>query len=163
MLLTKDWNGMNNGVFFIRVHPWSVQLLSAAISYPIVNPDVHLYWPDQSALTNLFNENGYFARSVAYCPPRWFNAYMRSPDGKSLNPDSPAVYQVHPADLLVHFPGTPPDKLNDTVGPYLTITEQHQPGWELPLEETGYLQDTDVFWNRIYNSPGMGEYSSLHQ
>ncbi|EED11621.1 conserved hypothetical protein [Talaromyces stipitatus ATCC 10500] len=43
LLLTKDWNGMNNGVFPIRVHPWSVELLSAALAYPVMNPNVELF------------------------------------------------------------------------------------------------------------------------
>ncbi|KAF4248162.1 hypothetical protein CNMCM8980_006281 [Aspergillus fumigatiaffinis] len=139
MLLTKDWNGMNNGVFPIRVHPWAVELLSAAIAYPVVRPDVELFWPDQSALANLLQENEYFSRSVVYCPLRWFNAYMRQPNGEGLNPDSPAYLQVHPGDLLVHFPGTPRDKLTETLEPYLAIAERHRPEWELPLERTGDL------------------------
>ncbi|KAL2866096.1 uncharacterized protein BJX67DRAFT_356565 [Aspergillus lucknowensis] len=146
ILLTKDWNGMNNGVFPIRVHAWSVQLISAAIAYPVVNPDVELFWPDQSALDNLFNENIYFSKSVVYCPLRWFNAYMRSPDGESLNPGSPAHLQVHPGDLLVHFPGTARENLETTLGPYIAIAEEHRPQWEVPVEETGYIKETADFW-----------------
>jgi hypothetical protein len=152
MLLTKDWNGMNNGVFPIRVHPWAVELLSAAIAYPVVRPDVELFWPDQSALANLLQENEYFSRSVVYCPLRWFNAYMRQPNGEGLNPDSPAYLQVHPGDLLVHFPGTPRDKLTETLEPYLAIAERHRPEWELPLERTGYIEETKRFWERMHRS-----------
>lgn len=149
ILLSEDWNGMNNGVFLIRVHPWSIELLSAAIAYPVVNPDVPLFWPDQSALTNLFYENDYFARSVVYCPLRWFNAYMRSPDGKEPNPDSSPDLQVHPGDLLVHFPGTPSDKLTETMSPYITIAEMHQADWEQTLERTGYIEETNSFWGKV--------------
>jgi hypothetical protein len=70
LLLTEDWNGLNNGAFPIRVHSWSVEFLTAAISYPIVHPDVTLYWPDQSAMNSPFQENEYFARAVAYAPLR---------------------------------------------------------------------------------------------
>jgi hypothetical protein len=148
LLLTKDWNGLNNGVFPIRVHPWSAELLTAAISYPIVHPDIPLYWPDQSAMNNLFQENEYFARAVVYCPLRWFNAYMRSPDGETLNPDSPPQYQVHPGDLLVHFPGTPAEHLEQTLVPYLDIAEAHRAEWEVPLEETQYTREIEDFWKK---------------
>ncbi|EAW13442.1 glycosyltransferase family 34 protein [Aspergillus clavatus NRRL 1] len=146
MLLTKDWNGMNNGVFPIRVHPWAVELLSAAIAYPVVKPNVELFWPDQSALANLLEENEYFARSVVYCPLRWFNAYMRRPNGVDLNPDSPAHLQVHPGDLLVHFPGTPRDTLTQTLEPYLALAEGHRGEWDIPPERTGYIEETKRFW-----------------
>lgn len=149
MLLTKDWNGMNNGVFFIRVHPWSVQLLSAAIGYPAMNPDVDLYWQDQSALTNIFKTSEYFSARVQYCPPRWFNAYMRSKDGRGPSADSPRRYQVRPGDLLVHFPGTQRGELNVTLGPYMDIAEAHEAEWEPGLEETGYIQETERFWDSI--------------
>ncbi|KAL7904341.1 hypothetical protein GGI35DRAFT_463680 [Trichoderma velutinum] len=137
---------MNNGVFPIRVHPWSVELLSAALAYPLMNPDVKLFWPDQSALSNILEENEYFARSVVYCPLRWFNAYMGSPDGERLNSDAPDHLQVHRGDLLVHFPGTPRDKLEETLGPYLAIAEAHRKDWELRIERTGYLEETAEFW-----------------
>ncbi|KAJ0417953.1 hypothetical protein BJY00DRAFT_325237 [Aspergillus carlsbadensis] len=138
LLLTKDWNGLNNGVFPIRVHPWSIEFLTAAISYPIVHPNIPLYWPDQSAMHNLMQENEYFACSVVYVPLHWFNAYMRSPDGETANTDSPPQYQVHPGDFLVHFPGTPSDHLEQTLTPYLDIAEAHRAEWEVPLEHTEY-------------------------
>ncbi|PQK16814.1 hypothetical protein BB8028_0007g00180 [Beauveria bassiana] len=146
LLLTKDWNGMNNGVFPLRVNSWSVELLSAALAYPVTRPDVALFWPDQSALDRVLHENQYFAASVAYCPLRWFNAYMASADGKSLNPDSPEQLQVHRGDLLVHFPGTPRSALQSTLQPYLVLANEHFGEWELRLEDTQYLKETRDFW-----------------
>ncbi|RJE20397.1 hypothetical protein PHISCL_07268 [Aspergillus sclerotialis] len=153
LLLSKDWNGMNNGVFFLRVHPWSVELLTAAISYPVLHPDVDLHWPDQSALMNILNENDYFSRSVEYCPLRWFNAYMRSTNGRYRNLELPRSFQVHPGDLLVHFPGTRPENLNTTLAPYIAIANAHEPEWELSLENTKYIQKTKDFWDNIDRAP----------
>lgn len=158
LLLTKDWNGMNNGVFFLRVHEWSVNLVSAAIAYPMTHPDVELFWPDQSALTNIFDEFPTFSRSVVYVPMRWFNPYMRSPDGRSKNLDSPSKYQVHPGDLLVHFPGTPREYLNQTLSPYIAIAQGHEPEWEPMVDETGYIAETIKFWNTL--TPIRGHYYS---
>lgn len=146
LLLTTDWNGLNNGVFPIRVHPWSVELLSATLAYPVLHPEAELFWNDQSALSNVLKETSYFSQSVIYCPLRWFNAYMRSPNGEELNPDSAEEYQVHQGDLLVHFPGTARDELEERLDPYLAIAEAHRKEWELSLEDTGYIEETKSYW-----------------
>lgn len=146
---------MNAGVFPIRVHPWSIELLSAAISYPITNPDKILPWKEQSALVKLFNEHEHFSKSIVYVPSRWFNAYMRSPDGESFNPESPPHLQVHPGDLLVHFPGTPRENFETTLSPYLAIAEEHRSSWELPMEETEYPVATAEFWRKLSAQRGV--------
>ncbi|KAL4787119.1 hypothetical protein BJX76DRAFT_354528 [Aspergillus varians] len=155
LVLTKDWNGMNAGVFPIRVHPWSIMLLSAAISLPILSPDIALFWEEQSAIVRLLETHELFSKSAVYVPLRWFNAYMRAPDGEKLNPDSSPDLQVHPGDLLVHFPGTPRDHLHETLGPYLAIAESHRPDWELPVEETVYPVETAQFWRKYAAKQGI--------
>ncbi|GIC93189.1 glycosyltransferase family 34 protein [Aspergillus udagawae] len=149
LLVSRDWNGLHSGVFFLRVHPWSVELLSAAIAYPVVKPDVQLIWFEQSAISNVLAENEYFARSTVYCPLRWFNAYTRHPNGIDINPDTPLHLQVHPGDLLVHFPGTPKANLTRTLTPYLEIAESHSRDWEVPLGETRYVEETQRFWTDL--------------
>ncbi|KAJ5818383.1 galactosyl transferase GMA12/MNN10 family protein [Penicillium riverlandense] len=147
ILLSQDYNGLNNGIFLIRVHPWSVKLLNAVIAYPYLKPDVELHWDDQSALSNILKENEYFGRSTVYCPQRWFNPYTRSENGEEpVNKDLPSDMQVHPGDLLVHFPGTPSAKLNETMGPYIAISEEERPDWNTALEDTGYIEETALFW-----------------
>lgn len=37
LLIASNWDGLNSGVFAIRVHPWSVSLLSAVLAYPVYN------------------------------------------------------------------------------------------------------------------------------
>ncbi|KEY74774.1 hypothetical protein S7711_06672 [Stachybotrys chartarum IBT 7711] len=49
LLVTQDWNGLNNGVFFLRVGRWVVDLLSAILSYRYYKPDVDLPFTEQSA------------------------------------------------------------------------------------------------------------------
>jgi hypothetical protein len=149
LLVTRDWNGLNSGVFFLRVHPWSVELLSAAIAYPRVKPNEELIWFEQSAINNVLKENDYFGRSVVYCPLRWFNAYMRHPNAIDINPETPLHLQVRHGDLLVHFPGTPKENLTRTLGPYLKIAESHSPYWAVPLEKTRYREETKRFWKHL--------------
>lgn len=160
LVLTQDWNGMNAGAFPIRVHPWSIKLLSAAIALPIMNPDIELFWAEQSALVHVLQRE-YFAQSAVYVPLRWFNAYMRSPDGESLNPDSVEDLQVHPGDLLVHFPGTPRENFNNTLSPYLAIAAEHRSDWELPVEQTVYPAETAEFWRNYAMERGI-EWPDVH-
>jgi hypothetical protein len=84
-----------------------------------------------------------------YCPLRWFNAYTRHPNGIDINLDTPLHLQVHPGDLLVHFPGTPKANLTRTLTPYLEIAESHSRDWEVPLEETRYVEETKRFWTDL--------------
>ncbi|KAK3330726.1 galactosyl transferase gma12 mnn10 family protein [Apodospora peruviana] len=35
LLITKNWDGLNSGVFALRVSPWSASFMSAVLAYPI--------------------------------------------------------------------------------------------------------------------------------
>jgi hypothetical protein len=35
LLIASNWDGLNSGAFALRVHPWSVSLMSAILAYPI--------------------------------------------------------------------------------------------------------------------------------
>ncbi|KAJ6059797.1 hypothetical protein N7444_003436 [Penicillium canescens] len=115
VIFSKDWNGLNNGVFPIRVHPWSVELLSAVIAYPHYFPNTQLVFRDQSALGKLLENDDYFRNSTIYAPLRWFNAYRGAPDG-SLNDYIPPEFQLRKGDFLVHFAGTSASDRNNSIG-----------------------------------------------
>ena len=138
LLATADPHGLNNGVFFLKIHPWSVELLSAVIAYPTFRPDQELQYRDQSALVEILKEKK-FSRNFAILPQRWFNAYQTERDGSRTLP-----FQLLPGDLLVHFPGVP-DR-DARMGYYLDRAEHHYPSWELALESTSYLNETRDFW-----------------
>lgn len=38
-MITSNWDGLNSGVFALRVSPWSVSFLSAILAYPIYEAD----------------------------------------------------------------------------------------------------------------------------
>lgn len=50
LLVTNDDNGLNNGAFFIHVHPWSIKLLRDAFSIKTYEPNVDLEYSEQTAL-----------------------------------------------------------------------------------------------------------------
>jgi hypothetical protein len=57
-LVTDDHNGLNNGVFFLRVNDWSVWLMTAVLGYQkaACRPAGRLRTQDQGALENVIAE-----------------------------------------------------------------------------------------------------------
>lgn len=139
LMVTNDFNGLNNGVFPIRVHPWSVSLMSAIVAFPTFRPDVELVFRDQSALDEVLKEEP-FRDHVFRLPQRWFNAY---PAG-ALN-ETMQAYQVRRGDLLVHFAGLPDRE--KYMEHWLDIAEQHLPEWELDIIHSSYPGEIREFWS----------------
>ncbi len=87
LLIASNWDGINSGIFALRVHPWSVSLLSAVLAYPIYK-SAQLKadrFQDQSALQwllNLKNLDSPLANMPMRgrdhwvdVPMRWFNSF----------------------------------------------------------------------------------------
>jgi len=84
LIITSNWDGLNSGVFGLRVSPWSVSFMSAVLAYPIYKADRLLSdrFRDQSAFQFLLNDhdsplwdtpmNG--KDHWVEVPMRWFNS-----------------------------------------------------------------------------------------
>lgn len=139
LLVTADPHGLNNGVFFIKVHSWSVELISAVVAFRFYNPETELQYRDQSALVEVLTGK-HFRNNVLYLPQRWFNAYQQALEPtEAIHP-----FQLQRGDLLVHFPGVP-DR-DDRMRFYLEKAERHLPEWELDLVRTIYPTEVKDFW-----------------
>ncbi|MCJ1305653.1 hypothetical protein MMC08_008468 [Hypocenomyce scalaris] len=139
LLVTADPHGLNNGVFFIKVHPWSVELITAVVAFPYYRPETELQYRDQSALFEVLKEK-HFKNNFLYLPQRWINAYQQALDPtEAIHP-----FQLQRGDLLVHFPGVP-DR-DERMRFYLDKAERHLPEWELDLIHTSYPTDIKEFW-----------------
>ena len=139
MMFSMDWNGLNNGVFPIRVNQWAVNLFSAIVAYRQFNPDVPLQFRDQSAMNNLIQERQ-FAKHILQAPQRWFNAYQGE-HNETLQP-----FQVRRGDLLVHFAGVFPRE--ERMQFWLERAEQHLEEWEVPVKSTSYPEEAKEFWRQ---------------
>lgn len=137
LVYSNDWNGLNNGVFPVRVSRWAIELFSAIVSYRHYHPDEVLTFRDQSAMDNLMKEPR-FRRNIVQAPQRWFNAYQGE-----LN-ETLAPHQIRRGDLLVHFAGVIDRK--SRMGYWLARAEQHLDDWEIPLKSTSYPQEAQDFW-----------------
>ncbi|KAF7511578.1 hypothetical protein GJ744_004166 [Endocarpon pusillum] len=140
VLVTNDANGLNNGVFFIRVSAWAIEVMSANVAYRTFNPDEQLTFQDQSALDNIFHMEK-FRDQVVYCPQRWFNAYQSGFLNESIQAN-----QIRRGDLVVHFAGVG-NKL-ERINYWCDIAEKHLPDWEVEIVHTSLLEEIDEFWSQ---------------
>ena len=71
---TKDQNGFNAGMMFIRVDKWTVNMLAQVITIREHHPNVDLEYADQSALVWALERQGY-REHVIYQPHNWWNSF----------------------------------------------------------------------------------------
>lgn len=138
LVYSNDWNGLNNGVFPIRVNQWAVNLFAAIVSWRHYRPKEPLVFRDQSAMDSLMHEPA-FAPHVVQAPQRWFNAYQGEHN------ETLAPFQIRRGDLLVHFAGVPDREAR--MNYWLERAEQHLDDWEVPVKSTSYPQEARDFWN----------------
>ncbi|KAG5927877.1 hypothetical protein E4U42_001675 [Claviceps africana] len=137
VLVADDWNGLNNGIFGIRVTQWAAELFAGILAFRDFEPDTHLSFADQSAMEILLKKRK-GVNHVGKVPQRWFNAYPTDDE----NPQDP---WVHPGDFLVHFAGRPNRETH--MNHWLDISEQLLEKWNKPLTQTTYLEEIKQFWN----------------
>lgn len=143
VVVAKDANGLNNGVFLLRVNAWALELFAGIIGYRHYRPDAPLVFQDQSAMEHLLLEDR-FRPHVAYVPQRWFNAYHVF-QNETLPPE-----RIRRGDFLVHFAGRP-DRQRE-MEYWLGVAERHAPDWELEFYRTGYPEEIVDFWNAWYSN-----------
>ncbi|KAF9535130.1 hypothetical protein CPB83DRAFT_232053 [Crepidotus variabilis] len=88
----RDWNGFNAGALFIKVIPWSVQLIAMVIADPYIlyttgalddSRDHKPATNDQASLSRIFQTNSLFGKHFQEIPSNWMNTYPPSElDGK---------------------------------------------------------------------------------
>ncbi|PPJ61354.1 hypothetical protein CBER1_11922 [Cercospora berteroae] len=124
LLYTKDWNGLNNGVFLLRVLNWSLELLSSIVAYRSFKPEDKLPFTEHSAMDKVMQLDKYKHGAVE-CPPQWFNAYPSDGGDKDVH------YDYRLGQMLV-------DKL-----------EKNRTRWEIPLSRTNYEKQIEEFWRSL--------------
>ncbi|KPI43959.1 uncharacterized protein AB675_6169 [Cyphellophora attinorum] len=131
---SKDQSGFNAGMFFIKVHKWSLELLANAMTYEHHRPDIDLSFLEQTSLYLELNrtEN---RKHVLYQPRPWFNTY-----------EFHHAYEGEKGDVFVHFPGLEEDRWKH-MADWLSILEgPQQKDWEVELHQTKYPARVAEFW-----------------
>lgn len=144
LVAAQDQNGLNTGIMFLHVHPWTISFLTETMGYPLYLPEVDLgRSADQEGMRRVLNKttggpNGQgYADGVFYLPRPWINTY-----------EWDWAYEGKRGDLLVHFPGLE-ERRWPHMAKWLNIVETTPQDWNLPLGETGYLNKTVMYWSQI--------------
>ena len=140
-MATKNIDGFNAGLFFMRVHEWSVEFLSDAYSLRRLRPEIDISGCiEQNSMRYLFSQETN-KKHVLYQPQSWYNG---------VKGDARAETEVSEGDMLVHFMGTHRDtggeEEKEIMGPWYTEIEQHPDKWQLALEEKRYPGEIKAFW-----------------
>ncbi|KAH8673342.1 hypothetical protein BX600DRAFT_508619 [Xylariales sp. PMI_506] len=145
LVISNDVNGLNNGVFFIRVDQWSVQLLNAVTSYQFYNPKVELVFNDQSAMEFVAQEEPYRSHTM-HVPQGWFNSYNYHWARNDVPPEWEWRCETfEPGHLLVHFPGTYDDRA-ERMEEFLEQHREEPEKYDVPYDETFYPAAIAKFW-----------------
>lgn len=137
LLATEDWNGLNNGVFLIRISAWSIKLLSNILAYPSYRPNEKLAFTEQTAMER-WVQDPLFARGCVYVPPRWFNSYPRGED------EEWSKYQVGKGDMIMHFAGM--GGKSEAIQAWHDRIVEEADEWEVPVTESSLASEVANFW-----------------
>lgn len=137
VLASKDQSGFNAGMFFIKIHEWSIKTLARAMTYEWHKPNINLDFLEQTSLYYELN-NTANRKHVLYQPRRWFNTY-----------EFHHAYEGEKGDMLVHFPGLEDDRWNHMRAWLDTLEGPGQAEWEFPLEQTRYPTKIAAFWDTL--------------
>lgn len=137
-LAAKDWNGLNAGVFFIRVHQWSVDFMTEVMAEPLLKPNVEHIYLEQGDMARVLEKTKY-RDNVVYQPRVWYNTYSKG----TADAKDPEVVL---GDMQVHFPGLPHKQ--ESMGYWLDKVEKTET-WTVPVIETYYPGQVEEFWELL--------------
>ncbi|KKY27492.1 putative galactosyl transferase gma12 mnn10 family protein [Phaeomoniella chlamydospora] len=162
LLLASNWDGINAGIFPIRVHPWSVTLLSSMIAYEQFRPSEKLEFQDQSALSHILHQFPDFRANWTVVPHRWFNSLpinmafdengtwiYATPmtleefdDGEEISDLQP--WKVLKGDMALHFAGA--RVRQSWMDPWLDRLELYLPEWSSSVFQERLEVTCAEFW-----------------
>ncbi|KAK2612647.1 hypothetical protein QQS21_001263 [Conoideocrella luteorostrata] len=140
IIVTEDWNGLNNGVFAIRVDKYAVELFAGVLAFRDFRENTTLEFQDQSAMEKVLQQQKFAAHRVEV-PQRWFNSY------KSNKGEEPEGAQVHPGDFLVHFAGV--ENREEEMTKWCELSERTEPLWNSRLSDTKFDIEIRKFWEEV--------------
>ena len=100
IIIAEDCNGINAGVFMIRVSEWSLQFLNQVweSDRDAQIPHLQVFW-EQAVMADLFRRSEEHSSHVCKLPQRAINAYPHPIESRSC-------FQVwEQGDFILHFPG----------------------------------------------------------
>ena len=143
ILATKDVSGFNAGAFFCRVDEWVIDALTDSYALPRLQPEIDIGGNiEQNAMKYIFSK-AKNKKHVVYQPAFWYN-WFSSID----RPESETK-----GDMAIHFSGINHDHegnlKKDVMETWFGKLQKDPAAWQVPLENTRYLNEVPVFWELL--------------
>lgn len=137
LIVSHDEQGLNSGVMFLRIAPWSFQFLVQVLTVPAVeNQRGSAISKDEPAFEGILDRVEFRGRTV-YQPRNWFNAIH-----------SNGTFKGQAGDLLVHCEDINAEKWM-AMDMYLGNVTVVGNGWEKDYFDTAYRFMLEDFWGRM--------------
>jgi mannan polymerase II complex MNN10 subunit len=149
LLISNDFNGLNNGVFLLRVNQWAISLFTAILAFRHYEPDVYLPYTEQSAMEHLLWSEHY-RPMTQFVPQHWFNAYAHGGPTWFANSNDTfdlKLYEARRGDFLVHFAGTP--NKAETIGNYTSMLQTLPDVWKTGTVQRDVSSEVADFWSKL--------------
>ncbi|CBX94699.1 similar to galactosyl transferase GMA12/MNN10 family protein [Plenodomus lingam JN3] len=149
LLVNNDLNGLNNGVFLLRVCRWAVELFTAILAFRHYNPGVQLTFTEQSAMEIVINRQD-FKDQVQFVPQYWFNGYSNgSPQQFKDRKDDDGLREedVRRGDYLVHFAGV--EKKDEVISGWVSVLRELPDIWESRTIQRDISIKIEEFWEQL--------------
>ncbi|KAF5010148.1 hypothetical protein FDECE_3694 [Fusarium decemcellulare] len=130
LIISKDWNGLNAGVFLVRVDRWAIDFFSDLLAFRHFQPNVSLPFEEQSAIEILIDEPRY-RQNVEEVPSVWFNAYPGDSPTEFMERKSEEgleYYNARRGDFLLHFAGI--EDKDQLVDEWADMLERQKGPWQ---------------------------------
>lgn len=150
LIVTNDWNGLNNGVFLVRVNTWAIDLFTTTLAFRYYRPETALRFTEQSAMEIVIKEPR-FGREVQWVPQQWFNAYDRV-GGPHIYASQALFAEIditnaRRGDFLVHFAGI--GNKSEAINNWMDTLAGMDDVWETGSAQRNLTQEVAEFWQSL--------------
>jgi mannan polymerase II complex MNN10 subunit len=149
LLVNNDANGLNNGIYMIRVSSWAIELFSAILAIPHYRPNVNLCFTEQSAMEEIILDMR-FGHKVRFVPQHWFNGYPTGePEEFVQRVDEQGLGEgdVRRGDFLVHLAGHNYKK--GAIKGWLEVLRALPNVWEQKTVQRNISVEVAQFWEKV--------------
>ncbi|KAF4552088.1 Hypothetical protein D9617_11g009360 [Elsinoe fawcettii] len=146
-IVSNDLNGLNDGIFFLRVSPWALQFMAASLAFQKYMPKVGLRYEGQSTQEILSRTRDWKNKTI-HVPQRWFNSYQNYGDPDDIPPEWHWTHgYFKPGDLLVHLPGSA-DSRKGLLRDWLDRKRAEPEKFIIPIDKLNITRDVKLFWEK---------------
>ncbi|OHE94722.1 hypothetical protein CORC01_09939 [Colletotrichum orchidophilum] len=149
LVAADDWNGLNNGVFLLRVSQWAIELFSAILAFRHFRPGTELRFTEQSAMEILIKEKR-FNKGVRMMPQHWFNSYPGSVKAEAYlegnDENGLSEWQTRRGDFLIHFAGLGEDDRGKEMASWLDMLGKTHYTLEAGRVQRNITSAMETYW-----------------